>query len=132
MEVFADLLNVPIEEVGPRSFEIDEEPEPVSSTCVVFAKTEAVGLLRAGWPTEGVLAAYTAAMAERVVDLLNRVGVEEDFVITGGISKNIGVVKRIEERLGFEALPMKPEMDPMIAGSIGAALFAKALYERGK
>jgi benzoyl-CoA reductase subunit A len=132
MEVFADLLNVPIEEVGPRSMEIDEEPEAVSSTCVVFAKTEAVGLLRAGWPTEKVLAAYTSAMAERVEDLLNRVGVEKDFVITGGISKNIGVVKRLEDRLGFKALPMKPEMDPMIAGSIGAALFAKALYEKGK
>jgi bzd-type benzoyl-CoA reductase Q subunit len=132
MEVFADLLNVPIEEVGPRSFEIDEEPEAVSSTCVVFAKTEAVGLLRAGWPTEQVLAAYTSAMAERVVDLLNRVGVEKEFVITGGISKNIGVVKRLEDRLGFKALPMPPDSDPMIAGSIGAALFAKALYEKGK
>lgn len=132
MEVFADLLTVPIEEVGPRSFEIDEEPAPVSSTCVVFAKSEATGLLRAGWPTEKVLAAYTSAMAERVADLLNRVGVEKDFVITGGISKNIGVVKRLEKRLGFQALPMKPEFDPMIAGSIGAALFAKALYEKGQ
>jgi len=132
MEVFADLLNVPIEEVGPRSFEIDEEPEAVSSTCVVFAKTEAVGLLRAGWATETVLAAYTSAMAERVVDLLNRVGVEQEFVITGGISKNIGVVKRLEERLGFKALPMPEGADPMIAGSIGAALFAKALHEKGK
>ncbi len=132
MEVFADLLTVPIEEVGPRSFEIDEEPAPVSSTCVVFAKSEATGLLRAGWLTEKVLAAYTSAMAERVADLLNRVGVEKDFVITGGISKNIGVVKRLEKRLGFQALPMKPEFDPMIAGSIGAALFAKALYEKGK
>jgi len=71
-------------------------------------------------------------MAERVVDLLNRVGVEKDFVITGGISKNIGVVRRLEKRLGFQALPMKPEFDPMIAGSIGAALFAKALYEKGQ
>ncbi|MDH4136609.1 MAG: acyl-CoA dehydratase activase, partial [Anaerolineae bacterium] len=70
MEVFADLMGVPIQDVGSKSMEIDEEPEPVSSTCVVFAKTEAVGLLRAGWPTEQVLAAYTSAMAERVVDLL--------------------------------------------------------------
>ena len=132
MEVFADLMGVPIQEVGPKSMEIDEEPEPVSSTCVVFAKTEAVGLLRAGWPTEDVLAAYTSAMAERVVDLLNRVGVEKEFVVTGGISKNIGVVHRLEERLGFKALPMPEGADPMIAGSIGAALFAKALYEKGR
>ncbi|MGA9349714.1 MAG: benzoyl-CoA reductase, bzd-type, subunit Q [Anaerolineae bacterium] len=132
MEVFADLMGVPIQDVGPKSMEVDEEPKPVSSTCVVFAKTEAVGLLRVGWPTEKVLAAYTSAMAERVVDLLNRVGVEKEFVITGGISKNIGVVHRLEKRLGFKALPMPEGTDPMIAGSIGAALFAKALYERDK
>jgi len=132
MEVFADLMGIPIQDVGPRSMEVEREPEPVSSTCVVFAKTEAVGLLRAGWPKEDVLAAYTSAMAERVVDLLNRVGVEKEFVITGGISKNIGVVHRIEERLGFKALPIPKGADPIIAGSIGAALFAKALYEKGE
>ncbi len=50
MEVIADLLAVPIEEVGELSLSVDEEPPPVSSTCVVFAKSEASGLLRAGWP----------------------------------------------------------------------------------
>ncbi len=137
MEVFADLLSVPIEEVGELSFTVDEEPPPVSSTCVVFAKSEAVGMLRSGWPKEKVLAAYCRAMAHRVVDLLNRVGIEKDFVITGGIAKNIGIVRRIEEELGIKALkPDKwrsdPRFDPMLAGAMGAALFAKALYERSK
>ena len=50
MEVFADLLQVPIEDVGQMSLEVDQEPPPVSSTCVVFAKSEASGLLRSGWP----------------------------------------------------------------------------------
>jgi benzoyl-CoA reductase subunit A len=130
MEVFADLLSVPIEEVGPLSFKVDEEPEPVSSTCVVFAKSDAIGLLRKGWPKEKVLAAFCSAMASRVAELLERINVEKDFVITGGIAKNIGVVKRLEKIIGIKALPMKEGFDPMIAGSIGAALFAKALYER--
>jgi predicted CoA-substrate-specific enzyme activase len=132
MEVFADLLAVPIEEVGELSFQVDEEPEPVSSTCVVFAKSEAIGLLRKGWPKEKVLAAYCSAMAKRIYELLARIGVEEDFVITGGIAKNIGVVKRLERELGIKALPINPKYDPMIAGGIGAALFAKALVEKGK
>lgn len=132
MEVFADLLAVPIEDVGELSFQIDEEPEPVSSTCVVFAKSEAIRLLREGWPKEKVLAAYCSAMAHRVAELLNRVGVEKDFVITGGIAKNIGVVKRLERELGIEALPMKTELDPMIAGALGAALFARALLLKSK
>lgn len=128
MEVFADLLGVSINEVGDLSLKVAEEPEPVSSTCVVFAKSEASGLLREGWPKERVLAAYCSAMAHRIVTLLERIGVEEDFAITGGIAKNIGVVKRLEDEIGIKIL--EPTMDTQIAGSIGAALFAKALVEK--
>jgi bzd-type benzoyl-CoA reductase Q subunit len=128
MEVFADLLAVPIEEIGKRSLDVDEEPPPVSSTCVVFAKSEATALLREGWPKNKVLAAYCSAMAHRVVTLLERIGVEEDFAITGGISKNIGVVKRLEDELGINSLAT--DYDPQIAGAIGAALFAEALVKK--
>lgn len=128
MEVFADLLAVPIEEIGERSLDVDEEPPPVSSTCVVFAKSEATALLREGWPKNKVLAAYCSAMAHRVVTLLERIGVEEDFAITGGISKNIGVVKRLEGELGINSLAT--DYDPQIAGAIGAALFAEALVKK--
>jgi bzd-type benzoyl-CoA reductase Q subunit len=130
MEVFADLLAVPIEQVGELSFEVDQEPQPVSSTCVVFAKSEATGLLRQGWPKSKVLAAYCSAMAHRVVTLVERLGVEKEFAITGGIAKNPGVVKRIEQELKVEAL--KPKHDTQIAGALGGALFAKALVEKGK
>ena len=128
MEVFADLLQVHINDVGKMSLDVDEGPEPVSSTCVVFAKSEAVGLLRKGWPKEKVLAAYCSAMAHRIVTLLLRLGIEEKFAITGGIAKNIGVVKRLEEELKLKA--PEPSIDPQIAGAIGAALFPKALVEK--
>ncbi len=128
MEVFADLLSVPIQDVGEMSLSVEEEPEPVSSTCVVFAKTEATGLLREGWPKEKVLAAYCSAMAHRVVTLLERLGVEEDFAITGGIAKNKGVVKRLEDELGIKTL--EPRYDTQIAGAAGAALFAEALVKK--
>ncbi|MEM2100113.1 MAG: benzoyl-CoA reductase, bzd-type, subunit Q [Thermoproteota archaeon] len=136
MEVFADLLKIPIEEIGAVSLKIDEEPDPVSSTCVVFAKTEAIGLLRKGWSKEKVLAAYLRAMATRMCRLLDKVGCEKDFVITGGQSKNIGIVTRIESITGIKPLPApnwkENGLDPMIAGAIGAALFAKALYEKSQ
>ena len=125
MEVFADLLSVPIEEVGKLSLSVDEEPEPVSSTCVIFAKSEASALLRQGWPKNKVLAAYCAAMAHRVVTLLERIEVQKEFAITGGIGKNSGVVRRLEKELGLEAL--KSTYDSQIAGALGAALFARAL-----
>lgn len=130
MEVFADLLQIPIEEVGDLSFKVEAEPPPVSSTCVVFGKSEALGLLRSGWTKEKVLASYCRAMAKRVVELLARIGVESEFAITGGISKNIGIVQRIEDELGVRAVAPDPQFDPQIAGALGAALFARALVEK--
>lgn len=130
MEVMADLLSVPIEDVGERSFKVEEEPPPVASTCVVFAKSEALGLLRKGWLTDRVLAAYCRAMTDRVFGMMQTVGIEKDVAVTGGIAKNIGLTKRIEERMGFEFL--KTDKDPQIAGALGAALFARALYLKEK
>jgi benzoyl-CoA reductase subunit A len=130
LEVLAELLEVPIEEIGPRSFDIDEEPEPVSNVCVVFARTEAYNLLKKGWSKNKVLAAYCRAIAERVCSLIKRIGVEPDFFVSGGISKNIGIVKRVERILGIEAV--KSSVDAQIIGALGAAIFAKVLYERSK
>lgn len=128
MEVISDLMQIPIAELGPRSFEVDEEPEAVSSICVVFAKSEALALLKAGYTKNKVIAAYCQAMAERVVSLLERIGVEEGFFITGGIAKNPGVVKRIERILGIKAVDTK--IDSQIAGALGAALFGYTLMQK--
>lgn len=142
MEVFADLIRVPVWEIGPRSFQIDKEPAMISSTCVVFAKSEVIGLLEEGVPENQIMAAYCAAMSHRIMELLNRLGVKEKFVITGGIAKNEGVVKRLEKELGIKSADRiwhKSEyrdrgypFDTQIAGGIGAALFANALVKMGK
>ena len=132
MEVFAAFIGVHVEEIGERSFDIEEQPAPVSSTCVIFAKSEATALLEEGWPINKVIAAYCAAMAHRVVGLIERLGpVEPEFCITGGISKNKGVVNRIEAELGVKGLTEK-RCDPQLAGAIGAALFAQAMAEKQK
>jgi benzoyl-CoA reductase subunit A len=142
MEVFADLIGVPVWEVGERSFQVEKEPPMISSTCVVFAKTEVVGLLQAGTPDNDIMAAYCSAMAHRITELLNRLGMEEKFAITGGIAKNIGVTRRLEKELGVKTAELgwyDPKMrdkglpfDTQIAGAIGAALFAQAMLERGR
>jgi activator of 2-hydroxyglutaryl-CoA dehydratase len=67
-------------------------------------------------------------MVNRIIDLLTKVGIEKDFAITGGVAKNIGIVSRLEKKLGIR--PLEPKLDPILAGAIGAALFAKALYEK--
>ncbi|UCH23001.1 MAG: benzoyl-CoA reductase, bzd-type, subunit Q [Deltaproteobacteria bacterium] len=131
MEVFADLLGVPVDNVGDRSFEFKgEEPAAVSSTCVVYAKSEATGLLRKGWSTEEVLAAYCKAMAERIYSLVERLGVKPEFAVTGGMAKNRGVMDRLMPKIGLERMTTK--WDTQIAGAAGAALFGYTLCQRGK
>jgi len=130
MEVFCDLLGVPVTEAGERSFEFKgKEPPAVSSTCVVFAKSEATGLLRKGWTPEEVLAAYCSAMADRIFSLVQRVGVEPGFAVTGGMAKNRGVVDRLMKKIGLAR--MQTAWDTQIAGAAGAALYAYALCLKG-
>ncbi|UCD79789.1 MAG: benzoyl-CoA reductase, bzd-type, subunit Q [Desulfobacterales bacterium] len=131
MEVFADLLGVSINKVGDISFEYQgDEPEAVSSECVVYAKSEATGLLRKGWGKEKVLAAYCRAMADRIYSLVERAGVKAEFAVTGGMAKNRGVMDRLMPLIGMER--MKTDWDPQIAGAVGAALFGYAMCQKGK
>ncbi len=123
MEVFADMLGIPVVEVGERSFQYKgEEPEAVSSMCVVYARSEATALLRKGWSTEQVLAAYCKAMAMRIYSLVERMGgAVPEFAVTGGMAKNRGVMDRLMNMIGFERA--KTGWDTQIAGAVGAAMF---------
>jgi len=127
MEVMATLLQIQLEEIGPLSLKFDGEPLKISNTCVVFAKSEVLSLMREGVPVSDILAGLCDSMAERVKGLVRRVGIVEDFFISGGISKNIGIVKRLEQKLGVSA---HISFEPQIVGAVGAALFARDLLKR--
>ncbi len=129
MEVMADLLNIKLEEIGPLSLHIKEEHEvPVISTiCVIFAKSEVLSLVRKGLPVENVLAGLCEATAKRVKTQINVVGAEDEFVISGGIAKNKGVVERVEELVNMKAQIC---FEPQIVGALGAAVFARERHEK--
>lgn len=121
LEIMSALLKVPLDEIGPLSLQATEDT-PISNICTVFARSEAARHLRRGVPKANILGGLHMATAERVFSLLKRVGIEADFVISGGIAKNIGVVSRLEEKVG---LPTHISEEPQIIGALGAALFAR-------
>jgi bzd-type benzoyl-CoA reductase Q subunit len=123
IETMADLMQVPIAEMGERSLTVAKDPEPVSTTCYAFANTEAMGLLREGYQENEVLAAYLFAIANRLYTMVGRLNPEKDLALTGGLAKNSGIVKRLEKLLGMTALTSN--YDPQLAGAIGAALIAQ-------
>ena len=120
IEVLSDLMQIPITETGERSLAVKQDPEPVSTTCYVFANTEAMGMLRTGSSENEVLAAYLFAIAWRLYALIGRIKPEGDIAFTGGLAKNPGIVKRLEREMKITALPSR--YDPQLAGAIGAAL----------
>jgi activator of 2-hydroxyglutaryl-CoA dehydratase len=69
-----------------------------------------------------IAAGINESMARRVKMLAGKVGVKSEIGMTGGVSKNIGVVKHLERMLGtgFHEFPE----DPQIIGALGAAIFA--------
>ena len=72
--------------------------------------------------TADVAAGISDAMARRVKMLVGRVGLKNDIAMTGGVSKNIGVVTCLENMLGTTFVEFTE--DPQIIGALGAALFA--------
>lgn len=121
LERVATTLALKLDQIGPLSLQWIEGPLQVSNTCVVFAEGDIIKLIHEGKHTNDILAGATDAIVERVISLLERVGIKEALCLSGGVAKNIGVVRRLEEKLGIKAY-IAPE--PQIVGALGAALFA--------
>ena len=123
LEVIAGTLSLKLEELGSISLKSRNKVK-ISNTCTVFAQQEVVSRISDGVPLEDIVAGLHEAVASRAVGMLMRLKVEPDVVFTGGVAKNIGVVKAVRENLGCEVLV--PE-DPLISGAVGAALLGKEL-----
>jgi activator of 2-hydroxyglutaryl-CoA dehydratase len=80
-----------------------------------------LSLNRKGAAKADILAGVHEAIADRVMAIVGRIGVQNDFVMTGGVAKNIGVVRAIEKKAG-SAIHLPEE--PQIIGALGAAAFA--------
>ena len=121
LEMIAEVLNVPLEEIGDLSLEAGNAI-PFNTICAVFAKSDAINYLRKGAAKSDILAGLQEAIAVRSLNLLKRISIEKDFSITGGIPKNKGMVKKLTEKVGLEPLLCE---DPQLVGALGAALFAE-------
>jgi (R)-2-hydroxyacyl-CoA dehydratese activating ATPase len=121
LEVLADRLGVRVEELGGQAAR-STNPTPISSTCVVFAETEIVGLLAANIATHDIAAGVLKAIASRMASMLGRRAVAP-VVLTGGVARVNGMAERLTEAIGC---PVRLSPDPEYTGALGAALLAAA------
>ncbi len=126
LERVADTLGIPLEELGQRSLQAAGRAVSISRFCPIFVQQEIIRLLRSGsHQVNDILAGACDSIVDRIVELVQKVGVEEQFAISGGIALNPGIVTRVEQRLRVKAYMAQ---QPQMMGALGAALFARRNY----
>ena len=128
LEVIAEALQVPLGEMGELSLKAKGKVK-ISSTCTVFAEQEVVSHLAEGVITADIVAGLHDAIASRIHNMVERIGVERDVVVTGGGAKNIGLIRALEEKVGGSVL-VPPE--PLLTGALGAALLSRERAEKAR
>ena len=121
LEVMARALEVDLDDFGDFSLQADHLLK-ISSLCTVFAESEVISLISKGEERSNIIAGIHDAIAARVVAMAGRVGLKGPMMMTGGVAKNIGVVKALERKTG-EKIAVSPKAQ--ITGAIGAALIGQ-------
>ena len=123
LEVMARALQVDLEDFGEISLQA-EKPGKISSLCTVFAESEVISLISKGEGRDNIVAGIHESIATRIVAMANRIGVRVPIMMTGGVAKNIGVVRALEKKLGMN---IEVSERAQVMGAIGAAILAVAL-----
>ena len=123
LEVMARALEVDLDEFGRMSLKADL-PARISSLCTVFAESEIISLIAKGEKRGNIIAGIHESICVRVLAMANRIGIKSPVMMTGGVAKNIGVVRAFEKAIGS---PIEVSDYAQVNGAIGAALLAQDL-----
>ncbi|MEE9584706.1 MAG: acyl-CoA dehydratase activase, partial [Candidatus Brocadiales bacterium] len=118
LEVMARTLEIDLDEMGPLSLKGSGQLS-ISSLCTVFAESEVVSLIGADNKVPDICRGLHMAISKRIAAQTRRVGVEEQVVMSGGVAKNVGMVREMERLLGTR---LRRAEEPQIIGAVGAAL----------
>jgi predicted CoA-substrate-specific enzyme activase len=128
LEVMAHALEVDLDAFGRLSL-TSESPAKISSMCTVFAESEVISQIARGLPKQDIIAGIHDAITSRIASMARRVSIVDDVVLTGGVAKNIGVVKALEKNMGHKIHISELSQ---IAGALGAAIIAADTEKKEK
>lgn len=120
LEVMAKTLELTVEEMAALGSDYEEDLS-ITNMCTVFAESEVVSLIAQNKDKKDIIHALNKSIATKIISLLDRLGRDGKYMMTGGVAKNSGVVREIESRLGEKVII---PFEPQIVGALGAALIA--------
>ena len=118
LEMIARTLEIDLKTMSEEGLSYKEDLT-ITSVCSVFAESEVVSLIADNKDRKDIIHGVNKSIATKTVGLVDRVGRVEKYMMTGGVAKNKGVVKCIEEKLGTSIFIAQ---EPQICGALGAAL----------
>lgn len=121
VEAMSRALEVPLEKMGEMSLR-SSNAVAMNAQCTVFAESEVVSLVHAKTPKEDIVRALHDAIANRIVSMARRVGVQQAVALIGGVAHNVGFVEALRRCLEVDSVWVPPE--PEYVGAIGAAVAA--------
>lgn len=119
LEMMAKTLELFLDDLGPVSKNWKEDIE-ISNMCTVFAESEVISLIAQNKEKSDIVHGLHKSIANKAYSLLQRVGLNPGFMMTGGVAKNSGVVTEIEQLIDNTLYICS---EPEIVGAVGAALF---------
>ena len=123
LKVIAKVLQMAIEDIGELSL-LSKKPVEFTTSCTVFAESEAISLIAEGVAKEDLLAGIHRALAAQLHSLAERMGIEQEYALTGGGARDIGLVKAMEE-VSKKTIYVPPE--PHMTAALGAAIIAREI-----
>ncbi|MGL5765182.1 MAG: acyl-CoA dehydratase activase [Sarcina sp.] len=120
LEMIAKTLEIDLAQMSTEGLTYNEDIT-ITSVCSVFAESEVVSLVADNKERRDIIHGVNKSIATKTVGLVDRVGRNEKFMMTGGVAKNAGVVSEIEKKLNSKLFIAN---EPQICGAIGAAIIA--------
>jgi predicted CoA-substrate-specific enzyme activase len=119
IDVITNVLQIELRDIGPLSLK-SRNPVTFTTGCAVFGESEAISRVAEGAAKEDILAGIHKSIAGKISSLMDRIGLEEEFAVSGGGALNVGLIKSIED-LGIKLLvPSRPQF----VNALGAAIMA--------
>ena len=120
LEMMARTMEMSLDQMSVTGLHYKEDIT-ISSMCTVFAESEVVSLIAQNKAPDDIVHGLNKAVAAKTAALAKRVGGEEKYMMTGGVSKNQGLVQTLEEKLHTKLVISEKAQ---LCGALGAALFA--------
>lgn len=115
-------LNVDIEDVARVAFSSQTKVN-IAARCTVFAESDLIHKIQAGYKKEDILAGVCRAIATNYINNVAKgKKIQAPIVFNGGVSKNMAVVKAFEEIIGEKIIVNK---NSHLMGAFGIAVMAR-------